>query len=105
VAKVLPAGRPRVLYSPVSTKATSGPAAGRALHDSCDEPLWISDSGHDVLFYCNRLVSEALGGMASYPLLVRGGYVYRLPWPKNLIYQTPSSQGIVIAFVSTSLTS
>lgn len=75
-------GRARILYEP---PAVWDKATGQAVSGSCNDPLWMSNSGRQVLLMCIRPMprGHAFEAVAS-AVLLDGGAVLRLPWLNRL---------------------
>lgn len=82
-------GQARLLYTPPSVRLETGPSAGTLASGSCGNPLWMSDSGSEVLFVCDRYTPRSRHpGTVLYTLLVRDGRAYRIPWPAGMNRQS-----------------
>jgi len=53
---------------------------------SCNDPLWMSSTGQEVLLECSRLVSQRQPGsvVTEVMLLEHGQVIKKLPWPSAL---------------------
>lgn len=72
-------GQARLLYQP---PAVRDKWTGMTLDSNCLDPLWISNSGQQVLLMCTRPRPEGPQRIASIPhiLLLDHGRVIQLPW-------------------------
>jgi hypothetical protein len=72
-------GQARLLYQPPTVRDQW---TGMTVYSNCLDPLWISNSGQQVLLMCTRPRPEGPRRIVSVPriLLLDHGRVIRLPW-------------------------